>query len=142
MTRIQSTLCGLAAAAVLMAAPGRAADPSGDRNALQKMAEKAETPREHVAVAKQFRLQAQHFQQKADRHEAEARRLESRNRSPMSYKWPAMGGQPWLKERQRAMEARRAAEECLDASERHMRMSVEKLAETVEPRSPGSGGAN
>jgi hypothetical protein len=60
----------------------------------------------------------------------------------MANKWPAMVSRPWEKERQLAMEARRAAAECLEASNRHLQLSVEKLADAQDARSTRSGGVD
>src|SRR5262245_26609544 len=129
MTPIRTMTSLLVVSAILAAAPAAAATNLVDRNKLESMAETAKTPKDHIAVAKQYRLQAEQFEQRAAKHEEKARELESAPRSPMAYKWPAMAGKPWVKERQLAMEARRAARECLEASDQHMRLSMEKLAE-------------
>jgi hypothetical protein len=138
MTPIRTTLALFVASTMLAAAPLAAATTLVERNKLESMAETAKTPKDHVAVAKQYRLQADQFEKQAVKHEEKAKELESAPRSPMAYKWPAMAGQPWVKERQLAMEARRAARECLEAADRHIRFSVEKLAEASEPRSAQS----
>jgi len=135
MTPIRTTLSLFAVATILAAAPAAAATNLVDRNKLESMAETAKTPKDHVAVAKQYRLEAEQFEQKAAKHEEKAMKLEAAPRSPMAHKWPAMAGKPWVKERQLAMEARRAARECLEASDRHMRLSVEKLAEVQASQS-------
>jgi hypothetical protein len=129
MIRMRTTFVILVASTILAVAPVAASNAMVKRDKLEKMAETAKTPKDHVAVAKQYRLQAQQFEQKAVEHETTARKLQSSPHSPMSQKWPAMATQPWVKERQLAMEARRAAEECLEAADRHMLLSVEKLAE-------------
>lgn len=134
MTRINQTI-GILAATIFSMTTAMAANPVADRGKLERMAESAKTPKEHVEVAKHYRAQAEHFTQKAESHEAEARRLQAAPRSPIEYKWPAMGRQPWIRERQLAMEAHRAAKESLEASDRHMRMSVEQLAEAAAERS-------
>ena len=129
-------------AAVLAVAPIPGATPMVERGKLEKMAENANTAKEHVAVAKQYRLQAEEFERKASKHEAEARKLQTSPSNPIAHKWPAMAGRPWEKERQLAMEARRAAAECLEASDRHMRLSVEKLADAQDAQSTRSGGVD
>lgn len=103
---------------------------------LEQMAEAAQSPSEHVRVSKQYRLRAESFEVKAKQHEDEARKLEKQPRSPIEQKWPAMARQPWVKERQLAMEARRAASESREIADRHMRLSVEALAEGPQRAQP------
>ncbi|HYP13800.1 MAG TPA: hypothetical protein VEQ63_07740 [Bryobacteraceae bacterium] len=135
MTRIKTIVGVLLTSAVLAAAPASAANAMVERSKLEKMAETAKTPKDHVEVSKQYRLQAAEFEQKAAKHESEARRLQSASGNPMAQKWPGMVNQTSAKQRQLAMEARRAAKECLEASDRHMRMSVERLAEATDTQS-------
>ena len=87
------------------------------------------SPAEHAKLAKEYRLRAESFEAQAKKHEAEARKLHARPRSPIAHKWPAMSPEPWVKERQLAMEARRAAKESMEIADNHMRASVEALAE-------------
>jgi hypothetical protein len=142
LTRIRTALSVLAVFAILTDVRVAAANSMVERSKLEKMAETAKSPKEHVAVAKQYRLQAEQFEQEAVKHETEAQKLASAPRSPMAYKWPAMVGQPWVKKRQLAIEARRAARECLEASDRHMRLGVEALAEANHSRSSRSDGVD
>jgi hypothetical protein len=123
-----------ATVAFLIASMMVTATPMVEREKLEKMAEAASTPKEHVAVAKQYRLQAEGFEQKAAKHVAKAQKAQSGQGNPMAYKWPAMVNASSAKERQLAMEARRAAAECRAAAEHHMRLSVEKLAEADSTR--------
>jgi hypothetical protein len=127
------------AATVLAVAPV-IAGPMVERGKLEKMAENADTPKEHATVAKQYRLQAEEFERKAAKHEAEARKLQASAGNPMAHKWPAMAPRPWEKQRQLAMEARRAAAECLQAADRHMQLSVEKLADAHDTQAARSSG--
>lgn len=127
-------------ATVLAVAPVIGATPMVERGKLEKMAESAKTPKEHVAVAKQYRLQAEEFERKAAGHEAEARKLRAAPGNPMAHKWPAMAPRPWEKQQQLAMEARRAAAECLQAADRHMQLSVEKLADAQDTQATRSSG--
>jgi hypothetical protein len=115
--------------ALFLASMIMTAAPMMEREKLEKMAESANSPKEHAFVSKQYRLQAEEFERKAAKHEADARKLQSAHGNPIAHKWPAMAARPSVKERQLAMEARRAAAECLEAADRHMRLSVEKLAE-------------
>jgi hypothetical protein len=130
------------AAAILSVAPVIGATPTVERSKLEKMAEAADTPKQHVEVAKQYRLQAEEFERKAAKHDAEARKLQTAPGNPMAQKWPAMVSRTPRKERQLAMEARRAAAECLEAAERHIQLSVEKLADAHDTRTTRSGGVD
>lgn len=117
-------------------AQGRASDASADRKErsvndaptqLARLAREARTPGEHAKVAKSYREQAEAFDAQAATHEARVAEL-SKSPSPMAHKWPAMASPDMTKERQRAVEARRAARESRAAADRHLRMSVEALA--------------
>lgn len=131
---MKTAICALAAFSIFAVQPATAETPKVESAKLERMAEVAKTPKDHVAVAKHYRSQAEQFEQKALKHEAQARKMQNNPNNPMAYKWPAMAGQPWVKERQLAMEARRAAQESLEASERHMRLSVEALADASDKR--------
>lgn len=95
---------------------------------LKRMSESARTPRQHVNVAKQSRERAGELAAQARKHEADAARLESAPRSALEHKWPAMGRQPWIRERELAEGARRAAREHIELADHHIRLSVEALA--------------
>ena len=110
-------------------APAYAAEPVMEIAKLERMAESARSATEHSEVSKQYRLRAEHFEAKATQHEEQARKMESRPRTALEHKWPGMSRQPWVKERQLAMHARRAASESYSLADRHMRLSVEALAE-------------
>lgn len=94
---------------------------------LARLAREARTPGEHARVSKSYREQAEAFDAQAQSHEARVAQL-SRSASPMTHKWPAMAAPDLTKERQRAVEARRAARESRMLAEHHLRMSVEALA--------------
>jgi competence protein ComGC len=77
-----------------------------------------------------YRLRAEAFEAKAEKHEEEARKLAARPRNPLEVKWPAMARKSWQRESQLAVQARRAAKECYDLADRHIRLAVEaELAE-------------
>ncbi len=95
---------------------------------LKDLAAAASTPAEHAKVAKQYRAHAGQLEEKAQKHEAEARRLEAMPRPAIEHKWPAMGRQPWIEERKLAMQARRAANEARAIAEKHVWLTVETLA--------------
>lgn len=97
---------------------------------LEEMAKAARTAGEHFDVSAQYLLQAQDWETKAKRHEAEAKRLEAMPRPAIEYKWPAFSKQPWLAERSVAMQAKRAAKECKELAAKHERKSLELMART------------
>jgi hypothetical protein len=99
-----------------------AAEPVSDEK-LMVMAKEAETATEHAAVAKQFRLRAEALEKKAKEHEAQAKNLAS---SPMAVKWPGMMPKALQREKQAAIEARRAAQESYQIADRHLRLAVER----------------
>ncbi len=101
------------------------AEPRMDEKKLHEMALSAKTPAEHATVAKHYRLRAENFEAKAKSHDAEVRRLSSGPVIGIDAKWPAMARKTWQQERQHAMEARRAAEECYAVADRHVRLAVE-----------------
>lgn len=143
MKTIKLTVGLLAASVAATFTPAMAKDAKFETAKLEQMAESAQAPVEHVTVAKQYRLRAEEFEAKARKHEAEAQKMEARPRSALEHKWPAMSRQPWIKERQLAMEARRAAKESFEVADRHMRLSVEALAEASARRSTDvSSGSN
>lgn len=92
---------------------------------LQAMAKSATTATQHSEVARLYKLRADEWFAKAAQHEREAARLEAQPAPPIAYKWPAMRPRPWEKERQMAMQARRAAEEASQISARHFRLAAE-----------------
>jgi flagellar motor protein MotB len=125
------TLTMALAAALLMAfSPALTAAEPVDEAKLEAMARDAKSPADHAKVAKQYRLRAEAFEAKANKHEEEARKLQAQPRSPLEMKWPAMARKPWEREAQLAIEARRAAGEAYAAADKHIRLAVEtQLAE-------------
>lgn len=92
------------------------------------MAAAAASPKEHTEVARQYRVRAADLTAMAAKHEAEVKRLE-RQRFPFEHKQPAaIASRPLMRERQLAMEARRAAREALAQAELHTQLAVELLA--------------
>jgi hypothetical protein len=126
---------GLSAAIAVLAAgvsltPAQSAEPMLEAKVLEKMSKNAQTPEDHAKVAKQYRLRAESLQEKAEKHEADARKLRSTNANPMASKWPAMVNNGADRERRLAMQARRAAQECFELANHHVRLAVEtQLAE-------------
>jgi len=106
------------------------AEPMMDRTELESVAKAAKTSVDHAKVAKQYRLRAEEWNTKAERHEAEVKRLQARPRNAMDHKWPAMANNsPLNKERQLAVEARRASVELTERADYHYRASIEAAAE-------------
>jgi hypothetical protein len=94
---------------------------------LEQMAEAAQCAAEHGQVAKQYRLRAEQLEARAVEHEKKAAQLEAKPKGPMHAKWPAMARKPWVKERELAVQARRASKEAQQLAERHVQLSVETL---------------
>ena len=114
----------LTAAVVL---PVTGAEPVVEASKLSALARDARTPAEHAAVAKQYRLRAELFEAQAAEYEQSAKRRQQAA-GPMIHKWPAMAPPAVQKDKQKAVEARRAARENRELAERHLRDSVESLA--------------
>jgi len=120
------TVLALAFLVTMATMPAVAAEPMVGAEKLETMAKNAKTPGEHAAVAKQFRLRAESFAAKAEKHEAEARKLANGPRIGIDAKWPAMARNTAAKEKQLAMEARRAAQENYALADQHIRFVIEK----------------
>lgn len=95
---------------------------------LEQRADAARTAREHSTVARDYRERGERFEAAAREHEMAARRYD-RASTPLDRKWPGSTMRPATKERQLAMEARRAAQESFALADRHLRSSVEALAD-------------
>ncbi|MCW5966359.1 MAG: hypothetical protein KIT83_20145 [Bryobacterales bacterium] len=98
-----------------------------DTSALERMAESAQCAAEHAEVARGYRLRAEQLEAKAVKHEKNATELEARPKGPMHHKWPAMAQKPWAKERDMAMQARRAANESQLLADKHLRLGMENI---------------
>jgi hypothetical protein len=125
---IKLTLASLMAAVVLMGMPlpAVAADLIVEDHELIAMAKSAATPAQHAAVAKQYRLRAEALEANASDHEAAARKAEGRPLPPIAHKWPAMYRNTGVeKEKQLAIQARKAAEEARSLAAYHLSRSVE-----------------
>lgn len=101
-----------------------------DSTRLEAMAEAAECAAEHGEVAKHYRLRSEQLEAKAVRHEEKAAALEARPKGPMHHKWPAMAQKPWTKERDLAVQARRAANEAQMLANKHVQLGMENIAAT------------
>lgn len=125
MNLVKITVLAAALAATHLTAT--AAEPLVEPANLQALSKAARTPADHAKVARQFRLQAEQYEAKAARHDAEVRALQNRWKAPLAHKWPAMANHPQLDQhRSQAIEARRAANECRQQAERHYQASIEK----------------
>jgi hypothetical protein len=99
---------------------------TGSEKDLQQMAKSATTSAQHAAVSKQYTLRAEQFEAKAKKHEANAAELAARkNNYAMTHKWPAMIQGPIDREKQLAIEARRAAEESLTLAAKHGQQALQ-----------------
>ncbi len=98
-----------------------------DSSALERMAESAQCAAEHAEVARGYRMRAEQLEAKAVKHEEKAKELEARPKGPMHHKWPAMAQKPWSKERDLAMQARRAAKESQLLADKHLRLGMENI---------------
>lgn len=114
----------LAATLAMTDAPALAASDTAE---LAQLSQAANTPKEHSEVARQYRAKAADMNAKAVKHEAEVKRLEVR-RSPLDFKSPALSDRQIGKERQLAMEARRAAREASAQALNHTQLAVELMA--------------
>lgn len=126
--RVMTTM----AAAILLAAievPALAAspDPMLEPAKLADVSRDARTASEHAAVAKQFRLRAEAFEVQAAKHEESARRR-AESATAVIGKWPAMAPRVLQEDKQKAVEARRAAMENHELAEKHRQLSLEALA--------------
>jgi hypothetical protein len=112
--------------AAALAGLSLAAEPVKETPKLEQMANAAVTAEDHARVAKGFRLRAESFEQRAAKHEAEAAKLAKRPLVGPELKWPALARPGLQKEKDAAVQARRAAAEAMALSDRHTRLAVEK----------------
>lgn len=91
------------------------------------------TKSEHVAAAEKYTARAQEFAEKALKHERAAARLEQNLRgNAMAHKWPGLARGPMERERDRAMQARRAEAESRELVAFHTEMA-NKTGVEAEP---------
>ena len=121
------SMMGTLVLTVAVVLPITGAEPVVEASKLSALARDAQTPAEHAAVAKQYRLRAESFEAQAAEYEQSAKRRQQAA-GPMIHKWPAMAPPAVQKDKQKAVEARRAARESRELAERHLRDSVESLA--------------
>lgn len=127
----------LSASAVLLAAwlavpaTAQAQGPQADTERIAALAASARTAKDHTTVAAEYRDRGTRFEAKAREHEEAARRYD-RRRTPLQNKYPAAAHDRATRERQLAMEARRAARESFQLADRHVQLSVDLLADASE----------
>jgi hypothetical protein len=92
---------------------------------LDLIAANAKTPQEHAIAAKGFREQAEKFEAKAAKHSMEVDRLRRSGAEPVELKWRHVRGDPVSRERKLVADAKRAADEARERSNRHAQMAVE-----------------
>lgn len=86
----------------------------------------ADTAAKHAAVAKEYRLHAEALNAKAVEHE---KNVQGYVRAmPQMRKFPGMAPAAMQKEKSKAVEARRAANEAMALADRHVRLAVEAQA--------------
>jgi len=110
---------------LLAVEPAAAVEPTPGKAKLEQLAKAASTPEQHAAVAKHYRVWAENLDAKAASHEQEAAKLAKLPLPAMAHKWPAMVSNPAAKEKQLAIQTRRAAHEARVLAQRHLSLSVE-----------------
>lgn len=130
-------IAALTSAAILWTMPAAGAALNGGAAAVVKVvsieqlaerARAARTAEEHHAVADGYQKLASQQRERAERHEQEAERLAPRGFHPMLHKWPGLALAPANRERARAMQARRAANEAMQLAEIHRERARENAA--------------
>lgn len=90
----------------------------------------ARTTNEHAAVARQYRQHAESLAAKAAEHENNVKQL-MRASGASVIKWPGMASGQLQKEKAKAVETRRAANEAKGLADKHIRLAVEAQAGPV-----------
>lgn len=120
----KNLVLALAATAVIAVGAETVDNKPVESNQLTAMAKSAKTPDQHLAVAKQYELQAKTFDQKASQHEKRATELrDKQGYNAMQYKWPSMARGQEMRETSLAMQARRAAKESLERAAYHRELA-------------------
>jgi hypothetical protein len=102
-------------------APREAAD-------LGKLAKRANSPSDHLEVAKMYERRATTLDATADRLERELGREKATPPSVMETRWPAMVVNARERREQLAMQSRRAAEECFRLAAHHRSLAGDAAA--------------
>jgi hypothetical protein len=102
---------------------------------IAKLADSARTATDHASVAKAYRLRAEAFTEMAEKHEAEVAKKQNGPQIGMASKWPAMSRNSAQREKQKAIDARRAARESEQLAAYHTQLAVEAgFAGTAEAK--------
>lgn len=102
---------------------------------IAKMAENARTATDHASVAKAYRLRAESFTEMAEKYETEVAKKQNGPQIGMAAKWPAMSRNSVQREKQKAIDARRAARESEQLAAYHTQLAVEAgFAGTAEAK--------
>jgi hypothetical protein len=92
---------------------------------IAKMAENARSASDHAEVAKAYRLRAEAFTEMAEKYEAEVAKKQNGPQIGMAAKWPSMSRNSAQREKQKAIEARRAARQSEQLAALHTQLAVE-----------------
>lgn len=103
-----------------------ASDALMDDTQLVQLSRSASTPHQHARAAKQYRLRAEILAAQADQAEAAAART-SPHQPPITYKFPTAFGKTREKNKQYAIQTRRAAQEARKLEHWHLSRAVELL---------------
>lgn len=113
------------AALCFTAAPGaRASETSMEDAQLVELSRTAATPQQHAQAAKQYRLRAEALEAQATQAEMVATRALS-SQPPLRYKFPSAFSASLDQDKQRAIQARRSAQEARNLAHWHLSRAVE-----------------
>ncbi|MEJ1933737.1 hypothetical protein WDZ92_26345 [Nostoc sp. NIES-2111] len=113
MTQLKNLMAAMVLSGALLVAaePVDMAAPATAKT-LAERAKEAKTAKDHLDLAVQYERRAKALEAKASAHDTEADGLLRRQSNiPMSYKWPGMVNGLVDKQRNQALQARRAAKE-------------------------------
>ncbi len=116
MTKMKSLIAAIFVSGALLVAaePVDMAAPATAKS-LAERAKEAKTAKDHLDLATQYERRAKALEAKAVGHDTEADALVARKANiPMSYKWPGMVNGLVDKQRNQALQARRAAKESFE----------------------------
>lgn len=111
-------------------ASAQAQSRTSAEDTLARRSQEATTAREHATVAREYRERAEALDKQATAYEAEAARKSARPRFPNESKMVAHLRNSGERERQLAVQARRASQQAFERADHHIRLAVEgQLAE-------------
>lgn len=131
--KLRTLMLTAVSAGILLTVPAFGADLGIAPTELQALEKTADTPAEHATIAKHYRLRAEALEAKAAEHERNVQRY-SQAAGAIAQKWPAMAPRNIQKEKDLALEARRAARESRELAQHHIGRSVEALADNMSQR--------